>query len=367
MTTNSHDRSVIGSRLEDLDSPALLLDWRVCERNLQHIASFFQGRSCQLRPHFKNHKCPTLARRQLEAGAAVGITCAKLGEAEVLAAHGFGDLLVANQVVGERKVARLIETAQQTRLTIAVDDLDQCKSLAAAAKSARVTVGVLIEVDIGMGRCGVPPGAPALALARELVRLPGIEFRGLQSYEGHVVYINDDAERARKTAESQQLAIDTKALIEKDGIEVQIVSGGASSTYQTVGAIPGFKEVQAGTYPTMDWRYREITSEFDIALSILARVISAPADRAVLDFGVKGAGGEFGPPRIKGAPEVEVSHFMSEEHFVVPNTQGWGVGDAVELLPSHACTTCNLHRKLIVHEDGRVIDVWPIEASGRMD
>jgi len=361
------NRDSIGSPVEDLDTPALLLDRPAFERNLRRMAAFFQGRPCRLRPHFKNHKCPELARRQLAAGNCVGMTCAKLGEAEVLAGHGFDDLLVANQVVGARKIARLVELARRVRVRVAVDDAEQAKSISAAAAAAGATVGVLVEVDIGMGRCGVAPGEPALELARAVRHLPGLRFDGLQAYEGHAVYTNDPARRAELARDAMARAVYTRRLLEDRGIAVAVVSGGSSSTYQIAGQIAGVDEIQAGTYPTMDWRYAEMAPEFEIALSVLTRVISKRPGVAVLDVGLKGAGCEFGPPRIQGHPEVETPSMLAEEHCTVRNAPNeWRVGHAVHLIPSHACTTCNLHRQFCVCENGRVVDLWPIEGSGRL-
>ena len=361
------NRKAIGSPIQDLDTPALLLDSEVSQGNLRKMSAFFRDRSCKLRPHFKNHKCATLARHQLEAGSAVGVTCAKVGEAEVLAEHGIENILIANQVVGRAKVQRLIDVAHRSNVAVAVDDISQALAISEAAQADEVAVGLLVETDCGMGRCGVPPGKPTLQLVQQIADLPSIRFDGIQAFEGHLVYVNDYEERQRKLHESMEPVIQTRHLIEENGIHVPTVSGGASSTYKITGAIEGFGEIQAGTYATMDWRYHELTPEFHIALSILVTVISRPKPgTAVLDMGVKGAGGEFGPPRIKGYPQVETPGFASEEHMIVQNTPSWRVGDKLEAISSHACTTCNLYRELYVHEDEKVVDVWPIEASGRL-
>lgn len=370
LTTETDCTAAVGCAVEELDTPALLLDWNAAQRNLRRMADHFADRRCRLRPHFKNHKCTTLARKQLEAGKCIGITCAKLDEAQILADAGFDDVLIANQVMGTRKVARLAQVARQTRLAVAVDHVDQARQISQAADAADVTIGVLVEVDTGMGRCGVMP-APAnaaLELARLVNELPGVEFRGLQSFEGHVVYFNDYEERAAATRQCQQLALDTRQMIEDAGLHVPIISGGSTSTYTIIADLPdpGIDELQCGTYVTMDWRYAQLTPEFEVALSVLGRVISARRGEAVLDMGVKGAGAEFGDPIIRDHPDVVLPFFKSEEHCVLHNTPNWRVGDVVHLIPSHACTTCNLHPRLYVHEDGKVADVWPIEASGRM-
>jgi len=359
-------KGVIGCRVEDLDTPALLLDRRASDGNIRRMAEFFAGRECRLRPHFKNHKCTALARRQLDAGSAVGFTCAKVGEAEVLAGAGFDNLLIANQVVGPQKIARLVRLARTINVRVAVDHPDQATALSEAAAAASVTVGVLVEVDIGMGRCGVQPGEPAAALAGRLASLAGLRFDGLQAYEGHLVYLDDPDERARRTRQALEQAVHTRELIEKRGVPVGVISGGSSATYKVTGTIEGVDEIQAGSYATMDWRYAQLAPEFDVALSVLTRVISRRPGGAVLDVGVKGVGAEFGPPRIKGHPDVEIPFFRSEEHSIVRGAPDWPIGQPLHLLPSHSCTTCNLYRQMHVHEDGRVVDVWPIEGSGKL-
>ena len=356
----------IGASIEDLDTPALLLDRAASDRNLRRMADFFEGRTCQLRPHFKNHKCVTLARRQLEAGSAVGMTCAKLGEAEVLAAGGVEDVLIANQVVGQHKLERLVKVAGKIDLKVAVDDLVQAEPISQAASAAGVTVGILIEVDIGTGRCGLKPGKPVLELARAVSLLDGLRLDGLQAYEGHAVYVNDLEERTQLVQDAFEKALKTRRLLERNGLEVRILSGGSSSTHQITGSIDGVDEIQAGSYATMDWRYGVMLPEFEVALSVVARVISRRPGIAVLDVGLKGAGCEFGSPRIKDHPMVEIPYFVSEEHCIVRNAPAWKIGRTVQLLPSHACTTCNLHRKMFVHEEGRIVDVWPIEGSGKI-
>lgn len=356
----------IGMPVEDLDTPALLLDRSASDHNLRKMADFFQGRKCQLRPHFKNHKCVTLARRQLEAGSAVGMTCAKLGEAEVLADGGVSDVLIANQVVGQHKMERLVEVARRIDLKVAVDSIVQAEPISQAAAAAGVTVGILVEVDIGTGRCGLEPGKPVLDLAQAVLSLDGLRFDGLQAYEGHAVYVNDPVERTQLVQEAFAEAVETRRLLEQHGIEVRVLSGGSSATHAITGSIDGVDEIQAGSYATMDWRYAEMLPDFEVALSVLARVISKRPGVAVLDVGLKGAGSEFGSPRIKGHPMIEIPYFVSEEHCIVRNAPAWKIGKAVELLPSHACTTCNLHRKMFVHEEGRVVDVWPIEGSGKL-
>jgi D-serine deaminase-like pyridoxal phosphate-dependent protein len=197
--------------------------------------------------------------------------------------------------------------------------------------------------------------------------LRGVSFAGLQAYEGHLVNVLDRAERAVRAQAAMQQAIDTRRMIEAESIRVSCVSGCSSATYDSTGVMEGIDEIQAGTYATMDRQYKRLAPEFEIALCVQVRVISRPAqDKAVLDVGVKGAGSEFGVPAIRDYPDVEISHFLSEEHVVVKNTPDWKIGQVLHLIPSHACTTCNLYREIVVHESGRVVEIWPIEASGHL-
>src|SRR5208282_5891956 len=252
------------------------------------MAAFFAGRHCRLRPHFKSHKCTQIARLQMEAGA-VGITCAKLGEAEVLADAGIEDILIANQIVGRTKMLRLIELGRRARPIVAVDSPDNVKMLSGAASSAGVRLRVLVEVDIGMHRCGVAPGQPALDLGRFVASLAGLSFEGLQGYEGHVVDLRDETERTEKTRAALKLLVETRRHIERAGLAVNIVSGGGTGTYTVTGDYEGIDEVQAGSYAAMDWWYQDIRPEFQQAQTILATVISRPAQNlAIIDVGRKG-------------------------------------------------------------------------------
>lgn len=365
-TTFAQVDARIGLLLSEVDTPALLLDRAACQRNLARMAGYFRGRAAQLRPHFKNHKCVTLAKRQLAAGA-IGMTCAKLSEAEVLVEHGLDDILIANQVVGPQKTARLAQLARRAKMAVAIDHPEQAEAISRAAAAAGSVVHLLIEVDIGMGRCGVAPGERALELARRVLPMPGVKFTGLQAYEGHLVNVLDRVERGERAQAAMRQAIDTRRLIEAAGIAVACVSGSSSATYDATGVMEGVDEIQAGTYATMDRQYQRLAPEFEIALSIQSCVISRPAPgKAVLDIGVKGAGSEFGVPAIRDYPDVEIPYFLSEEHVVVKNTPDWKIGQLVQLIPSHACTTCNLHREFVVHEQDRVVDIWPIEGSGKL-
>jgi D-serine deaminase-like pyridoxal phosphate-dependent protein len=338
------------------------------EENLRRMADFFRGREAQLRPHAKTHKCPIIAQKQLDLGA-IGITCAKLGEAEVLVEAGISDILIANQIVGRPKIARLTDLAQEANLMVAVDDPENIQSLSQAASANGVGLRVLVEVDIGMGRCGVSPGQAARNLAEQTSRSPGLSFAGLMGYEGHLVFVPSLKERTRRCQEAMALLLETRDLIERSGLPVSVVSGGGTGTYAITGALSGITEVQAGSYLFMDGRYRGIEGldDFDIALTLLTTVISRPNEkRAIIDAGMKAVTHEFGLPTVKGQAGAKLIA-LAEEHGIIqfeePDNQ-LKVGDKIELIPSHGCTTINLHDFYYAIRHSVLEAIWPIAGRG---
>ena len=358
----------IGCAKEDIDTPALLIDLPAMERNIARMAAFFADKPAKLRPHAKTHKCPIIAQKQLAAGSAVGITCAKLGEAEVLVEGGIRNILIANQIVGRQKIARLVGLARHAEIMVAVDNPENVADLAAAAQAAGATIGVLVEVNVGMNRCGVEPGEPALALARVVAASKGLRFLGLQGYEGHLVMHPSPEERREKALADMAKLVETRRLIERSGLEVKIVSGVGTGTYNISGTLPGIDEVQAGSYVFMDTKYRSVGIDFECALTVLATVISRPTPTlAITDAGAKVLTYEFGMPEVKGIPGATLKK-LSEEHgtvvFEAPNRE-LKVGDKIEFIVSHGCTTINLHDRYFAVRDGRLEAVWPIAARGK--
>ena len=361
-------RSPIGTSKADLDTPALCLDVEAVEANIKRMADYFRDSPVRLRPHAKTHKSPMLARMQLAAGA-IGITCAKLGEAEILAAAGIEDILIANQIIGAGKIARLVNLAGYTGVMVAVDDAANVVELASAARAKGAWLRVLIEVDIGMGRCGVPPGEPTLELAQHIVASPGLRFEGLMGYEGHTVMIKDPDVRREKTEASLKLLVDTAGLLRHHGIPVSIVSSGGTGTYFITGQYPGITEIQAGSYITMDGQYREeVGIDFAYGLTVLASVISVRGpDRVEIDAGLKTLTRDFGLPKVIDPPGWELVG-LSEEHGHLRRAGGAPLkpGDKVELVPNHGCTTINLHDEYHVLRRGVLEAVWPIAARGKV-
>lgn len=351
-----------------IDTPALLLDERALRGNIRRLAEYFASRHCKLRPHFKSHKCTAIAKLQMEAGA-VGITCAKLGEAEVVADAGIRNILIANQIVGPIKIQRLVELCRRADPIVAVDSVENVKALSAGAIAAGVGIGVLVEVNIGMNRCGVAPGQAALELARIVAASPGLRFEGLQGYEGHCVDDRDPAERTQRTLQATNLLVETRRLIERSGLRVNIVSGGGTGTYDITGNLDGIDELQAGSYAAMDWWYSDIRPEFEQAMSLLVTVVSRiNPGVAVIDMGRKGIGMEWGNPRVKNFPGAEFIGNGSEEHMKISIRENspLQIGDRLEIIPSHGCTTSNLYSEFIIHQGGRPIARWPIEGRGKV-
>ncbi len=351
----------------EVDTPALILDKTKLVRNIRRMADFAAGGPAMLRPHAKTHKCVEIARLQLDAGA-VGITCAKLGEAEALADGGISDILIANQIVGPLKLARLVELARRCTVTVAVDDADNVRRLSSAAVAAGVTLRVFVEVNVGMDRCGVEPGEPVLALARQVDAAEGLVFAGLQAYEGHLQDLLPFEEREARTLVDMRKALTSKELIEAAGIEVGAVSGCGTGTHTITGRLPWMTELQCGSYATMDAQYAAVGgADYENALTVLTTVISRPRpDKAVVDAGLKAVTPEFGDPTVlaQGATWFD----FSEEHGEVAvdgPAQDLRVGDKIELIPRHGCTTVNLYDTYHVTEGGVLTDSWRVAARGR--
>lgn len=359
----------IGLPKTELDTPALLIDLDKMETNIQTMANYFKTVNAVLRPHVKTHKTPILSHKQIAAGA-IGVTCAKLGEAEAVIHAGIRDVLIANQVVGRQKIARLINLAKHSEIMVAVDNTQNVNDISDAATAKGVTIRMLIEVNTGMNRCGVEPGKPTLELAQHVRSTPHVKFEGLMGYEGHTVANPNYAEREAATRAAVQLLIDAKRYLEKNSISVTIMSGGGTGTFNITGSIPEMTEVQAGSYIFMDSTYRKVKGvgeQFQCALTVLATVVSRPApDRVIVDTGLKVLAKEFGIPQPIGLEGIEMTG-LSEEHGKMNAKENVTLipGDKLEILPTHCCTTVNLHDKYYGIRDGIVESVWEIAARGK--
>lgn len=354
-----------GQPLDALDTPALLIDLDVLDANLERMLSTCRERGVNLRVHFKSLKCGGLARYLLDKGISTFL-CAKANEAEVLVDYGIRNIMIANQIVGTHKLRRVAELAKRVELAVCVDDAENVRALSRAAQAAGATLGVFVEVDIGMNRCGVQPGAPAVEIAKLIAGLPGLQFRGLQGYDGHLQMIADEDERRQKCLVGLAALAMTRKQIEEAGIAVPVVTGGGTGTWEFVAGAAGMTEIQPGSFLLMDAIYRKVRPEFGCSLSILTTVMSRRRGQYILDAGSKAISQDFGKPAIKGRSEETVTR-LAEEHTYVECADPPLIGARREVLPAHCCATMNLHRTALAHRAGKIEAVWPIEASGRYD
>ncbi len=345
----------------EIDTPALLLDLDIVEANIKSMSDWFASRHSRLRPHFKTPKTPEIARRQLAAGA-IGITAAKLGEAEVLARAGLGPILIANQLVGAQKIDRLFALPEEIEVIVAVESEFNIRQLEEGAERSGRTPQAIVEVDTGMHRCGTANPEETVELVQRMLAGP-VRYRGIMGYEGHAVLLRDPVERERAASDAIAVLGRHVAALKAAGLDPEIVSAGGTGSYDIAGSAPHVTEVQAGSYVFMDGAYRAVRPDLGRpALSLLTTVIARHADYAVIDAGLKSLSSEFGLPQGKDLP-VKVMR-LSEEHAHLA-VEGTDVkpGDKVELLPSHNDTTINLHSEYYIVRGDDVIDVWPIEAA----
>lgn len=363
----------VGLHKSELDTPALLVDLTAVERNIRRMAETCTAAGVQLRPHAKIYKgTPIFAWMQLRAGA-IGITVSKLSEAEVLAAGGITDILIANQIVGAKKIQRLVNLAAYTDLIVAVDSLENASEISAAAQQKGVQAGVLVEVNIGNDRCGVEPFDRTLQFVQAMLELPGLKFRGLMGYDGHLAFVDDLADRDRSSRQAYQVLVDTRDCLTKAGIPIEIVSGGGTGTYKSALAVPGITELQAGTYIFNDTTYRDAgLADFDCALTILSTVISRPdrpgaEDLAILDVGRKGLSTVLGFPEVKSPMGTIFS--MPQEHsrlrLASPGPR-LRIGDKVELWVKDANGTVNMYDHIYAMRDEVVEAVWDLAGRGKV-
>jgi len=359
----------IGSCKDEIETPALLIDLDALERNIAKMANYFSKAKASLRPHAKTHKTPIIAHKQLRAGA-IGVCCQKLGEAEVMVTAGIDDVLITNQVVDPQKIERLVGLANHGKVTVAVDDLGVARATSEIAIRRGLKQDVVIEVNVGINRCGVEPGKPTREFAGNLLKFRGLNLRGLLGYEGPFFDIADFEKRKAAANARNKLLVETKDLLEDAGIDTEIVSAGSTGTYNITGNYPGITEVEAGSYVFMDTTYMKLEGlGFESALALLTTVISRPtSERAVIDAGLKAITQEFGMPQVKGVEGVRLQS-LSEEHGTLklenPRVKV-KIGDKIEIIPSHCCTTVNLHEKYYCTREDVLEAVWDIPARGKI-
>jgi 3-hydroxy-D-aspartate aldolase len=349
---------------EDIETPALLVDLDALERNIQTMSEFANANNISLRPHFKTVKIPDIALMQIKAGAK-GITCAKLSEAEVLADAGVENILLANQIVAPTKMDRLAKLAGRIKyMAVAVDSIENVIALNDACVKHGTKLYVLVELDVGMGRCGVRSYEEGLDVARAITKSPNLIFDGIQAYEGNLVLNPDLQERGKGVDWLLSYVGGFKSFLEQNYIPVNEVSGGGSGTFNLTSNSDLYTELQVGSYIYMDTRYGKLELPFEQALYILCMVMSKHDGVAVLDGGLKSISTDNGDPLLIGLNAETIK--LSEEHCTLrsPDVE-LNLRDTVIFTPSHCCTTINLYDTVYGVRDGRVEKIFDVKGRGK--
>ncbi len=360
------------------DTPALLLDMDKLEYNLRDMADFCRSKGIRLRPHIKAHKSVELALLQLRYGAE-GITTAKLGEAEIMAAGGIRDIFIANQLTGAAKLQRLAALAQQARVQVGLDDWGNAQELNEMAREYGIVQEVLIEIDTGLHRCGLEPGKQVFDLAAGLLQLPTLKFKGIYTHAGHAYAASSPQEVQDIGTHEGQVMAELGTNLRREGIPVEVISVGSTPTAKFTGLVPGVTELRPGNYVFNDAIQVTLgtTTADNCALRVMATVISRPApDRAVIDAGSKtlnldkGAHGNSlvsGFGIVVGRPSISIAR-LSEEHGILALDPGADlrVGDVLEIIPNHACTVVNLFNTILTTRDGRSETELTVSARGQV-
>ena len=370
----------VGDALVDIDTPALIVDLDVLARNHERLLASLEGLSIALRPHAKSHKCPEIARWQMAHGA-VGICCQKVSEAAAFVDAGIQDVLVSNQVVGQKKIQALCDLAKRARLGVCVDDLENIRDLSRAAAASGVTLDVMVEIDVGARRCGVAPGQEALSLAKAIATSPGLVFRGLQAYQGAAQHMRSQAEREAAVGRAIELARLTRDLIIAAGIPCPVVAGGGTGSYLIEARSGVYTELQVGSYIFMDADYSRNDWQvngmprFEQSLFVLTTVMSrAVSGQVVVDAGLKASSVDSGLPVIADHPGLRVVR-ASDEHGVIQPESGSTetgsidairLGQKLRLIPGHCDPTVNLYDQLIAIKNDRVNAIFPVAARGAL-
>ncbi len=369
------DQTLEGIERNDLPTPSLLLDLNSLEANIQKMARYAGEASIQLRPHVKTHKCPEIAKRQIQAGA-TGVCAATIHEAEVMASAGIRGLLITAEMVGRNKIERLLRMTQRQPDTMSVvDHIPHAQQLNQAAAAAEVILNVLIDIDPGDRRTGVEPGNQAVALAEQIMKLPNLKLRGIHSYSGSSSHVKGFQARRAHSKKAMERPLKTLSRLEKIGFPIEIMSGGSTGTYNIDSQLKGMTELQVGSYVLMDLDYRMIGSrdgplyeDFAPSLSVLTTVISKNnTDRATVDAGLKAFATDrsFGP-QIKEITGVKYQ-FGGDEHGILTlndPSRNIRLGDRLEFFVPHCDPNVNLYDRIFCLRGTRVEAVWRIRARG---
>jgi D-serine deaminase-like pyridoxal phosphate-dependent protein len=365
----------VDMHFRELSTPALTIDLDILERNLDRFAELCRQQGVGLRPHTKTHKTPEVARMQLERGA-VGLTVAKVGEAEVMAGAGLDQILVAFPIFGAEKLRRLAEVGRARQVLVSLDAEATAQELSRAASAQGATVGVLVEFDAGFHRCGLEPGPACVALAKKIEKLPGLKFRGLMTYFGQVW---GSPEERRAHAKAAAIAVE-KALraFAEAGMRVEIVSGGSTPSAEFAHLVPGLTEIRPGTYVYNDMNtyYQGACRLEDCAARVVTTVVStAVPGRAIIDGGSKtfssdalGSGPKSGHGYVVEAPDAPLIK-LNEEHGyldITKSTHEFRVGEVLTVIPNHVCTCVNMHDEVFTIRQSEVTGCWRVAARGKI-
>lgn len=348
--------------LNQLETPALILDLDKFEHNMKTMSGLLKGTKMRLRPHYKSNKCPTIAHLQLDAGAK-GITCAKLSEAEDLVHSGVEDILIANQIVDTAKIARLAVLAKCSHMTVCVDALKNIEDLQQAAQLQNSMIHCLVEYDIGMNRCGVRTMEECEKLVRAIKCCPNLCFDGIQAYAGNLAHEENLELRRHRSNEVEERLRQLKTYLEQHGHTVKEISGTSTGTVELRCRDSVYTEVQAGSYIFMDMAYRAVGVGFENALFVLATVISRRPGVVITDVGLKSVSVDQRPPAFAGYEQYPVE--MSEEHSAVYADIPVKCGDRLVMIPSHCCTTVNLHNWIYFVRNDTVVDRVAVTSRGK--
>lgn len=364
----------MSSPYDDLDTPSLIVDLDPMERNIAEMAGVARAAGVRLRPHTKT--CPEIALMQLEAGA-TGITCAKIGEAEVMADTGIDDILIAFPIWGTNKLRRLRALMERAGVRVSLDSVQVAEGLGALGRDTGRPVEVLVEVDTGMGRLGRPPGQPTAELAAEVARVPGVDVAGLLTHAGHSYDARSAEERDAIAEREGTDLVETAAACEEAGVPIREISVGSTPTARVAARVPGVTELRPGTYVFNDVRMMRlgVATEETCALRVLATVVAHPTeDRFVIDAGTKclTSDGGDGPPfpgwgLVPGRPELRLD-FLNEEHGVFRRTgpDDVAIGERLEIVPIHASGCANMFDVAYGVRDGKVVGELWIAGRGRV-
>ena len=364
--------AAVGMTLAEVCTPALIVDLDAFEANVATLRVRLQSAGVRLRAHAKTHKSVDIARYQIEQGGACGICCQKVAEAEVMVAGGIGDVLVSNQVTDPGKIDRLARLALDARLLVCIDDPANVEVLAAAARRHGATIECLVEIDCGARRCGVEPGAAAVAIARKIAASSGLEFAGLQAYQGAAQHIRNFDERRQTLESAIRQTRDTIDRLADAGMTCEIIAGAGTGSYQFEAASGIYNEMQCGSYIFMDADYQRVLdqsgeriSEFNNSLFVWTSIMSKTRElEAVCDAGLKVLSADSGLPVVYGRDDIEYSS-ISDEHGVLADPHNrLRLNDKLKLIPGHCDPTCNLHDWYVGIRNDRVECLWPVSARG---